>query len=109
MLGLWPFKVADKILAMTQFANCIFFSRPENGTAEDPGIVVGLSLGLRLGLQKKKTAKKKLKKTSKTTTILMTRIVEEIVRIENPNNPGSEPSLPSRRHFGSSSAILATR
>ena len=48
---MWPFKVADKILAMTQFANCIFFSRPENGMAEDPGIVVGLSLGLRLGLQ----------------------------------------------------------
>ena len=92
MLGLWPFKVADKILAMTQFANCIFFSRPENGTAEDPGIVVGLSLGLRLGLQKKR--QKKNKNTSKTTTILMTRIVEEIVRIENPSNPGSEPSLP---------------
>ena len=84
--------MADKILAMTQFANCIFFSKPKNGTAEDPGIVVGLSLGLRLGLLRKKT-KGKTKNTSKTTTILMTRIVEEIVRIENPNNPVSEPSL----------------
>ena len=37
------------------------FPDQKNSTAEDPGIVVGLSLGLRLGLQKQKKRPKKKK------------------------------------------------
>ena len=43
--------------------------------------------------QTKKRARKKREASPKTKTTLVIRIVEEIVRIDNPNNPVSEPSL----------------